>query len=468
MNKFKSKEKIKSPFISVIDETLRFTWILLLMIITNFTIIVKKINKFNLNIDINILLLVILSFFVIFVFIYNLVIWRISRYELKENKIVVYKNIFINEKKEFLIDNIANICISRSIFERLLGLYRIKIYTDKKRKLFCDINIIIKKYEFNKSFFNLLIKGVLEENSKYEYNTKFSDIVKHSVLSISISSMILIINLVLFLFSVFSSGNIVNEVLYDSIGFIVTIFGFIFPIIYSIIKNVIEYFKFKITKKDKYLIIYFGMFTKKTYIIPINKINEIIIDVSFLSKLFGCYKVNIVNSGIGDRKSELEMIIPISSKEKCKSILKNILPEYRIDENYKIQPLESMIVVFSKIVIVMLLLVIPFTYINIKLAFLISIVLFLVVIFIYFIKRIIIEDKYICIINGVFIKRMKIIKYDNINDVEIIDGIISSKIGLCKVYFNVMADFKNARNCTGYIKLEDMYKIMKNLKYNTQ
>src|SRR5574344_1274265 len=66
----------------------------------------------------------------------------------------------------------------------------------------------------------------------------------------------------------------------------------------------------------------------------------------------------------------------------------------------------------------------------------------------------------ICIINGFFVKRMKVIKYKDIKSVEIIDGIISKKYGICKLKLNFMEKFNILSNSTGYIKIEDMYKIV--------
>ena len=143
------KNKFKSSFLIVFDNTLKYTWIASLIIITNFAIITKKINEFNLNIDINLFLIILLFIFIICIFIYNLIIWRISRFEIKEKVIVIYKNIFIKDKKEFLIDNISNICISQNVFERIFKLKRIRIFENQKNKLFCDFNVVLTNKNFN-------------------------------------------------------------------------------------------------------------------------------------------------------------------------------------------------------------------------------------------------------------------------------------------------------------------------------
>ena len=54
----------KSTFIGVIDNTLRMTWLATVLIITNFAIIVNKINEFNSSIDANLLIIILLAIFI--------------------------------------------------------------------------------------------------------------------------------------------------------------------------------------------------------------------------------------------------------------------------------------------------------------------------------------------------------------------------------------------------------------------
>ncbi len=258
-------------------------------------------------------------------------------------------------------------------------------------------------------------------------------------------------------------GSFLKEIMYDFLGLIITLIGFIFPVIYSVLKNVLKYINFTIRRDRKVIHISYGLFTLKEYIVPVNKINGIIIDVSLLSKIFGCYKVNIINSGIGDKKSEVEMFFPISKKTKCMKIMNLILPEYNINMNHKRQPFETIVIITIKVILLMLIIVIPVIYIDARLALFILLFLFLLIFIIYYIKRIIISDKYICVINGIFVKRIRIIMYEKIENIEIKEGIISKKIGLCKVYMQILADIKNNRVSSGYVKLKDMSKIIKNV-----
>lgn len=461
-----NKEKFRSSILSVFDNTLKFTWIATFLIITNFAIIVKKINEFNMNIDVNLLLMIFLSIFIISVLIFYFINWHISRYEIKDEMIIVYKNIFVKDRKVILINNIANIGLSKNVFERLFKLTRIKIYANERNKVFYDFEAVLTKADFNKYIEPFMRKSNIDTiNKSKKFNIKFNllEIFKHSFLSIPISSIVVIVNFILLIFNMIGDGNFLKEVMYDFLGLIITLIGFIFPVIYSILKNVLKYINFTIRRNGKVIHISYGLFTLKEYIVPVKKINGIIIDVSLLSKIFGCYKVNIINSGIGDKKSEIEMIFPISKKTKCMRIMNLILPEYSIDMNHKRQPFETIVIITIKVILLMLILVIPVIYIDARLALFISLFLFLLIFIIYYIKRIIISDKCICVINGIFVKRIRIIMYNKIENIEIKEGIISKKIGLCKVYMQILADIKNNRISSGYITKSDAVKIIKNI-----
>ena len=105
-------------------------------------------------------------------------------------------------------------------------------------------------------------------------------------------------------------------------------------------------------------------------------------------------------------------------------------------------------------------LVIPCIYINIKIALLISLSLLILTFIIYLIKRIVILDKYICVINGIFLKRLQIIRYEKIENVNIRDGIISKQMGICKVYISILGNLKNGKISSGYIKRIDAKNIV--------
>ena len=136
------------------------------------------------------------------------------------------------------------------------------------------------------------------------------------------------------------------------------------------------------------------------------------------------------------------------------------MPEYDIPLINKKQPKQSIAVFGTKIMIIMLVLVIPAIYVNIKIAVGISVILFILIFVIYFIKKVVILDKYICVVNGIFLKRMQIIKYENIENIILREGIISNKLGICKIYMSILGTLKNSKISSGYIRKKDANVIL--------
>ena len=114
----------------------------------------------------------------------------------------------------------------------------------------------------------------------------------------------------------------------------------------------------------------------------------------------------------------------------------------------------------TKIMIIMLVLVIPAIYVNIKIAVAISVILLILIFVIYFIKRVVILDKYICVVNGIFLKRMQVIKYAKVENISLREGIISNRLGVCKIYMSILGTLKNSKISSGYVRKKDANVIL--------
>lgn len=444
----------RSSFFSIFDNTLKVTWAATVGIITNFAIIVKKINEFNLNFNTNLLIILILAMFVILVYIVNIISWKISRFKITDKMLIIYKNIFIKDRKEFLASEISSICISQNVFERIFKLVRIVIFENEKNRLAAGFNVVISKSLFiNKiaPFFKARYIDLNAINDEQSIKFSFFDVLKHSFLSIPLSAMIIIVNFGVLIFNMIGSGSFFDELLDDFIGLVITLIVFVFPVIYSISKNVLKYINYKIIRKNGYIYVSYGCIAKVNYIIPADKINGFIIDVSLPSWIFGCYRPNIILTGVGDKKSKLGMLFPISGKKRFYVVLREILPEYDINLKCNYQPFNAAIVIGIKVIIVMLCFIFPVALIDVVYA-LYMVILFLVIIFLlYFSKRISNGESYICITTGIFVKRSVIFEKNKIESVVIKEGILSKMFGLCKVYISVFGDVKNSVHLSGYI-----------------
>ena len=55
---------------------------------------------------------------------------------------------------------------------------------------------------------------------------------------------------------------------------------------------------------------------------------------------------------------------------------------------------------------------------------------------------------------------MQIIKYENIENIILREGIISNKLRICKIYMSILGTLKNSKISSGYIRKKDANVIL--------
>lgn len=463
----------KSHFISVLDNTLKITWVATILIITNFAIIVNKVNEFNKNINVNILIIIFLALFVTIMFIYYFIMWKITSISYNKDKIIIYKSLVVRDLSEFLIKNISGLVIEQNILEKFFKVCRVKIYTDQLRKKKEDMQIIVKKDIADKlKLFILERFGVLDNDEKlksntYDMNIKFSNIILHSFFNISIGNIVILLNVFWIIFTMIAKGTLMKEVLYDFIGFTVTILSITLPIIYSIISSILKFYKFKLKRIKDILLVRFGLFTTKNYIIPIEKINGINFTETLISRVFNYKLVKVICSGVATKKNELDFLIPMMSRKKIDQVLELLFPNHnlKITQKLKKQPILT-IGIYLFIFSVIDFIIIPvLMYLRLPVYIIIGYMMlsiFLLIV-LYMFKKISIEDEYILVSTGFYIKKMSILLYDKIKYIKISDGAMSSNFNIYNVNLYVLSGFNSVRTNLGYISRTNLSKIKRKI-----
>lgn len=451
----------KSTFIGVIDNTLRMTWLATVLIITNFAIIVNKINEFNSSIDANLLIIILLAIFIIVMFICYFIDWKITRISYENGVITVYKNLVFKDKYEFCIDKISSIVLEENIFEKLFKVNKVRIYTNARNKYKEDMYFIVKKNDAI-NFRDKIFKDMFEtedtniiKDENYNIKYSFKNILFHSICNISITYMVIVVNVILLIFSMIKSGTIMKEIMYNLLGFLITIFAIILPVVYSLFSNVLKFSRFHLRKADRVLLIKYGIINKKSYIIPISSINGFVITETFISRIFGVKSLKMICSGISNKKSELPFLIPMSSKKRIEKVINVIFPElnYNIKSKTNYQP--NAVNIISIFLIVILDIVFFFVAKNLELSFFYTVlaiaVSFILIVIIYYFKRIKIEEKYILISSGFILKRISILLYNRIRMVKVSQGPISRNFDIYLFNVYIMAGLFDSKHSLGYL-----------------
>ncbi len=467
----------KSSPISILDNTLRISWIATILIITNFAIVVNKVNEFNqamnvkLNISTNIFIIVLLCIFILIMFIYNFINWKITRISYDEEKITVYKNIFIKDKYEFFIKNISGLVIEQNIIDKILRIYRLKVYTERINNSKFDANFFVKEkianqlkdFILNKITLDNSTSNEIENSENYDIKLRLKSIFLHSFFSISIGNCFIILNAILLIFSMIKEGTIAKEIMTNLLGFAITIFAIIFPILYSIISSVLKFYGYKLKKVNDIILVKYGLITTKSYYIPAVKIKGLMIKETLISRIFNYNVLKIICSGISNKKGELDFLLPMTSKKKIDNVLQIILPDsnFSLKEKLVYQPNFS-ISIYLIILTLCNAIVIPILmYIKLKTIVIICYMILSVILIaiLYFFKRISINEKYILISTGFIIKNVSLILYDSVKYIKISDGIISEKFNIYNVNMYITSKYINSKQKVGYVTKNNLKKI---------
>lgn len=473
------KKYFKSSPISIIDNTLRVTWLATILIITNFALIANKINEFNkatnvnINLSANILIIIILSIFIIIMFVYYLINWKITRISYDENKIIVYKNILIKDKYEFLIKNVSGFVVEQNIIDKLFKIYRLKIYTEKINNLKPDAHFVVKEhimFELKEFIIKKIVKKndilkKLENINNYDIKINIRDVLIHSFFNISIGNSIIIFNVILLIFSMIRDGTIAKEIFTNLLGFLITILTIVFPILYSIISSILKFYGYKLKKVEDLLLVKYGFLTTRSYFIPILKIKGVIIKETLISRIFNFNLLKVICSGVSSKKGELDFLLPMISKDKLNNILLKILPEsnFNLSKDLLYQP-NFAISIFLVIFTIANILVIPILmYIKLKALYILiyMAVTLIMILVLYYFKRISINKNYILISTGVFIKNISLILYDSVKYIKISEGVISDKFNIHNLSIYITSNFGSLKKGVGYVTKNNLNRIKK-------
>ena len=278
-----------------------------------------------------------------FIIIYNILIWSKTSISIEENTIIIKRNTIISKENTYGIKNISNINLEQNIFERIIGTYKVKIDTDSLSIANdTDIEIVLSKekaHEFKRNIMAIMDKEEsfdaaldFKEDENIEYDLVYSnkDVVNHCFYNLSTGAIIF--NLAIILFTIFISEEIKN--LDGILGIGLLILGYVIYILQLILGDFFKYYKFSIKRLEDNLYISYGMFKKRKYTVPINRINAINIKQPVISRIFKRYSVDIVTIGVGDNVAEGSQILLSSNKEDFMKNIKILLPELSLGEDY--------------------------------------------------------------------------------------------------------------------------------------
>lgn len=136
----------------------------------------------------------------------------------------------------------------------------------------------------------------------------------------------------------------------------------IITFIISVISTVIKYYDFTIKRTNNKINITYGLFDKKSVIIPLHRIQSISIVEGILKKPFNAVSINIESIGYGKEKGESTILCPLLRKNKINKFFKDVLTEIKPEFEFSYSSNKSIIGYLIRASILPLLIAIFITY----------------------------------------------------------------------------------------------------------
>lgn len=412
--------------------------------------------------------------------------WYKNVYYIDNYFIILRSGIFVIQRREIPFNKIQTINISQSIIQRLFNLAEIKIDTGNSSVNKSEVSIKIKKADAEKIREAILgskskdedlgipkenITGETDNETKSAAKRITENIVKQYVVTnkeLLVSG--LTSNAVLagfaFLASIYGLLNdYLSSVLENSVESlgryiggldfkdmalsriimlisIIFLIFFIFSFALSIIGTYIKYYGFTVKREDKNIVIGYGLFEKRNYIIPTAKIKAVYIKQSLLRQLMGLYAINVESIGYGNEQGEEAILYPIAGESRKRNIIAELLPEYLFEEEMTRVPKTALrrFIVSSALIPLLLCIVLTVIFSYGWLSFILMPVFILKGYLEYRNSAIALNNKLLCLSNCAFTKSTSLVATRDVQSVTDRSNFMQRRRGLFNYIISIQSN----------------------------
>lgn len=306
--------------------------------------------------------------------VWRIIIWAKTWITIGEQTIVMECNTLFSKKKHTIgIANISNVNLEQGLFGMMLGTCKLKLDTNSLSTAeTTDVTIVLKKAnaEEVKSMLLRQIEGdtdvvpdvitvtpnvtevgqaqqVTEQRDMHKdkdgtIHISPKDVLLHGVYSSNFVYAIFVPLFILVELATEFIGEGDLEAVIDEIGavaaetiglgllILIAIGSWaLLAMIFSLVRNAIRYWDFRIERQKNKLVLTYGLTKKVNYAIPVDKIQAVVFKQSMLARLCKRYMVEVINVGMNDDEKEVQaFLLPYSKRSVLEQELHDLLPEF--------------------------------------------------------------------------------------------------------------------------------------------
>ncbi len=429
--------------------------------------------------------------------IYSIFYYKMSGYELKNDKIECQRGVLFKKKSILEYKKIHAVNKKQNLFHKL---FKIAVLTldsgSANTGHTAEILIIEDAIKVDELIEEIKLRQsgnfegedveikVEEKENLYEFNAK-SKILYSLINAITTLAVLVVLSLIaIFIFS-FGLPFLLKFITAEDFSIIIVVASFVllaylgvsvFTFIISILVSFLSYYKFRVYKNENDIEINYGFFVNNNNTFKLNKIKGVVITQSIIQKLFKLVSVKLEVIGYSDTSSEdnsnksMGILFPLCKESEVEENIKRVLPSYVPDKKEnkakKYFPFISwtsfFIAVFSVLTIIIVALELALfkvhidTILTVVLVLTLSVLLVLAFVllgglFEYLNNGITINGDKLTVINGGFTKKTTVIHRKHVIGIEDITTPLRKKVGVYsfKIHFR-------ANDETNVIKLKNV------------
>ncbi|MEG2847529.1 MAG: PH domain-containing protein [Bacilli bacterium] len=382
------------------------------------------------------LLVIIIAFLIVFIIYY--IKWLNTYVYFDKDTFVIEKGKLFKKTTTIKLKDISNINMKKNIFQKTIGTCQLKLDLNNME------NNITTKLVFKESTAiaiknNIVNKEEIKTLTGHSLlNFKLKDIIKHSLMSLNIISMLFLLIIYMpFIFYLTNNYTSIIIIILMSIS-----------AIWMIISKTLGYMNFCLVKNDDHLTVSYGFFTTITNNIYFDKINAVIINQSLQARIFKKYLIEVVIASSDDDEKKKQILSLYVSNKVFNTLMTDLLADY-ITTNKIInqEPKALITIVLNNLLLIIIIIVMSY---NISpYILLLLLIILLNIILTYKTKKLMVADKLV-IIDGIYNKRTSIIKYEKIEQIKITKSLFARLVKLNNLTVYIIGSNLNSIFKTGY------------------
>lgn len=271
--------------------------------------------------------------------------WYRTTLTVKDGTITYRQKTLTRKSNTMSVKQVSNVNVEQNIFEMIFGTCKMRLDTDSLSTADkTDVEMILKKKraeEVKKSILAMKegvdvqeVEGDMDVE-EYDILYTFRETMVNGLLSITVSQLVAA---VAFLISFVLTLNVtlrdVAKGDYDNViaglGLLVMEFFTAFSFAWAIIKKILQDFRFRVRRKDDQIYVSCGLWKKKSYMVPVDKINAVKIEYPVLARIFGRGYLRVLNVGGEGEEADGMKLLLLGTYDDLRRRMEILLPEFQL------------------------------------------------------------------------------------------------------------------------------------------